>query len=222
MIQIGIRCKVHTKTKTVKTNTKLTVCYVVSLLQIRVDNGDTMRFICIVSNDVELNIEGQAIWQGPKRVLYFNERPSHNDPRYSLEKKSTTADTQYILTITDLTLDEEGEYKCQDFNQEQEIVTLFVSSTWKVLLVWAAGCAPLQPLTIHFCIKAYMENCHFRVFIMIRISQALLFLKDYVHSHQVWSCFTGGHRLDFSLADWQSKTSIVLSLVVLDTVEETR
>ena len=33
---------------------------------------------------------------------------------------------------------------------------------------------------------------------MIKIGQAHVFLKDYVHIHQIGSHFVGGYRLDFS------------------------
>ena len=52
-----------------------------------------------------------------------------------------------------------------------------------------------------YCFKTYMENCHFRVFLMISINQSLVFPKDYVHSHQMRSHFRGGYRLDFSLTE---------------------
>ena len=59
------------------------------------------------------------------------------------------------------------------------------------------GCTPPKAVPILFCVKAYTENRHFRVFIMIRISQTHVFLKEYVHIHQMGSHFVGGYRLDF-------------------------
>ena len=39
---------------------------------------------------------------------------------------------------------------------------------------------------------------YFRVFIMIKISQIHVFVKEYVHNHQMRSHFVGGHRFGFS------------------------
>ena len=44
------------------------------------------------------------------------------------------------------------------------------------------GCTPPKAVAILFRVKAYMENRHFRVFIMIRIGQALVFLTDHVQT----------------------------------------
>ena len=57
-----------------------------------------------------------------------------------------------------------------------------------------------------YSVKAYSKNCHFRVFIMIKISQTHVFLKDYVHIHQMGSHFVGGYRLNFSLTEQETKT----------------
>ena len=44
---------------------------------------------------------------------------------------------------------------------------------------------------------------------MIRISQAHVFLKDFLHIHQMRSHFVGGYRLDFSPTGQKNKTSIL-------------
>ena len=44
---------------------------------------------------------------------------------------------------------------------------------------------------------------------MIKICQTHVFLKDYVHIHQMGSHFVGGYRLDFSPTEQESKTSIL-------------
>ena len=64
-------------------------------------------------------------------------------------------------------------------------------------------------IAILFCVKVYMENNNVRIFIMIRISQTFLSLKDYVHSHQIWSHFVGGHQLEFLPAGQETKTAIL-------------
>ena len=44
---------------------------------------------------------------------------------------------------------------------------------------------------------------------MIKIGQTHVFLKDYVHIHQMGSHFVGGYPLDFSPPEQESKTSIL-------------
>ena len=44
---------------------------------------------------------------------------------------------------------------------------------------------------------------------MIKIGQTHVYLKDYVHIHQMGSHFVGDYRLDFSPAEQESKTSIL-------------
>ena len=44
---------------------------------------------------------------------------------------------------------------------------------------------------------------------MIKICQTRVFLKDYIHIHQMGSHFVGGYRLDFSPTEQESKTSIL-------------
>ena len=44
---------------------------------------------------------------------------------------------------------------------------------------------------------------------MIKIGQTHVFLKDYVHIHQIGSHFVGGYRLDFSPTGLETKTFIV-------------
>ena len=48
---------------------------------------------------------------------------------------------------------------------------------------------------------------HFIVFIMIKIGQTHVFLKDYVHIHQIGSHFVGGYPLDFSPTGQETKHS---------------
>ena len=59
------------------------------------------------------------------------------------------------------------------------------------------GCTPSETVPMLSCVIAYSKNCHFRVLIMIRISQAHVFLKDYVHIHRMGSHFAGGCRSIF-------------------------
>ena len=72
-----------------------------------------------------------------------------------------------------------------------------------------AGPTPLNTVPILSCVKAYSKNSHFKVFIMIKIGQTHVFLKDYVHIHQMGSHFVGGYRLDFSPTEQESKTFIL-------------
>ena len=72
---------------------------------------------------------------------------------------------------------------------------------------WFAGCTPLNTVPILSCVKAYSKNRHFRVFIMIKIGQTHVFLKDYVHIHQIGSHFVAGYRLDFSLTGQKPRRS---------------
>ena len=46
---------------------------------------------------------------------------------------------------------------------------------------------------------------------MIRISQAQVFLKGYVHIHQMGIHFVGRYQLDFSPTGQETKTSILQS-----------
>ena len=78
----------------------------------------------------------------------------------------------------------------------------------------AAGCTPLNTVPILFCVKAYSKNRHFRVFIMIKIGQTHVFLKDYVHIHQIGSHFMGGYRLDFSATGQEPRRSFCKLLVL--------
>ena len=55
----------------------------------------------------------------------------------------------------------------------------------------------------------------FRVFIMIKIGQTHVFLKDYVHIHQMGSHFVGGYRLDFSPTEQESKKRPFCKLLAL-------
>ena len=71
------------------------------------------------------------------------------------------------------------------------------------------GCTPLNTVPILSCVKAYSKNHHFRVFIMIKIGQTHVFLKDYVHIHQTGSHFVDGYRLDFSPTGPGTKTFIL-------------
>ena len=64
---------------------------------------------------------------------------------------------------------------------------------------------PLNAVPILSCVKAYSKNHHFRVFVMIKIGQTHVFLKDYVHIHQIGSLFVGGYRP----TEQESKTSIL-------------
>ena len=44
---------------------------------------------------------------------------------------------------------------------------------------------------------------------MIKMGQTRVFLKDYVHIHQMGSHFVGGYRLAFSRTEQETKTSIL-------------
>ena len=93
------------------------------------------------------------------------------------------------------------------------------SMDYCVELSTAAGCTPLNTVPILFFVKAYSKNRHFRVFIMIKIGQTHVFLKDYVHIHQIGSHFVGGYRLDFSATGQEPRRSFckLLALgIVLD------
>ena len=72
----------------------------------------------------------------------------------------------------------------------------------------AIGCTPLNTVPILSCVKAYSKNRQFRVFIMIKIGQTHVFLKDYVHIHQIGSHFVGGYRLEFSPTEQESRRSL--------------
>ena len=78
---------------------------------------------------------------------------------------------------------------------------------WSVCLYVCVGCTPLNTVPILSCVKANSKNCHFRVFIMIKIGQTLFFLKDCVHIHQIGSHFVGGYRLDFSPGGQETRRS---------------
>ena len=71
----------------------------------------------------------------------------------------------------------------------------------------AIGCTPLNTVPILSCVKAYSKNRHFRMFIMIKIGQPQVFLKDHVHIHQIGSHFVGGYRLDFSPIGQETRRS---------------
>ena len=75
--------------------------------------------------------------------------------------------------------------------------------------IFCIGCTPLNTVPILSCVKAYSKNRHFRVFVMIEIGQTHVFLKYYVHIHQMGSHLVGGYRLDFSPTEQESKTSIL-------------
>ena len=44
---------------------------------------------------------------------------------------------------------------------------------------------------------------------MINISQTHVFLKDYIHMHQMGSHFVGGDHLDFALTEQEDQDSIL-------------
>ena len=44
---------------------------------------------------------------------------------------------------------------------------------------------------------------------MIKIGRTRVFLKDFVHIHQMGSHFVSGYRLDFSPTEEETKTSIL-------------
>ena len=69
------------------------------------------------------------------------------------------------------------------------------------------GCTPLNTVPILSCVKAYSKNRHFRVFIVIKIGESHVFLKDYVHIHQIGNHFVGGYRLDFSPIGQETRRS---------------
>ena len=93
------------------------------------------------------------------------------------------------------------------------------------LTLFSVGCSVLRILSpgqiavmrkwsILFCVKSYSKNHHFRVFIMIKIGQTHVFLKDYVHIHQIGSHFVGGYRLDFSATGQEPRRSFCKLLVL--------
>ena len=52
---------------------------------------------------------------------------------------------------------------------------------------------------------------------MIKIGQTHVFLKDYVHIHQMGSYFVGGYQLDFSPTEPETKMSILHILQAFST-----
>ena len=50
---------------------------------------------------------------------------------------------------------------------------------------------------------------------MIKIGQTHVFLKDYVHIHQIGSHFVGGYRLDFSQGGGQETRRSFCKLLAL-------
>ena len=83
----------------------------------------------------------------------------------------------------------------QRYNNLTSIPDCQMTATAVALYDDPTGCTPLNTVPILSCVKTYLKNCHFRVFIMIKISQTHVFLKDYVHIHQIGSHFVGGYRL---------------------------
>ena len=79
----------------------------------------------------------------------------------------------------------------------------------------AIGCTPLNTVPILSCVKAYSKNRHFRVFIMIKIGQTHVFLKDYGHIHQIGSHFVGGYGLDFSPIGQETRCSFCKLLALV-------
>ena len=69
------------------------------------------------------------------------------------------------------------------------------------------GCIILNTVPILSCVKAYSKNRHFTVFVMIKIGQTHVFLKDYVHIHQIGIHFVGGYQLDFSPGEQETRRS---------------
>ena len=71
-------------------------------------------------------------------------------------------------------------------------------------------CTPPKAVPIFSVLKYIqkIQNCHFRVFIMIRISETH-FLKEYVRIHQMGSHFVGGYQLNFPPTEQETKTSIL-------------
>ena len=105
----------------------LRVCYVVSSLQIRVENGDSISFTCTVSNDEEVNKFETIIWYRHGRALYVGGQAIRSDDRYDLHTEEGDEESKYILTIRHLTLNDEGEYACEEGTREDKVY-LYVSS----------------------------------------------------------------------------------------------
>ena len=86
-------------------------------------------------------------------------------------------------------------------------------------LFWILYCFLLHLVYIHHVykiqclffqvLKCTQKNRRFRVFLMFKIGQTHVFVKDYVHIHQMGSHFVGGYRLDFSPTEQETKTSIL-------------
>ena len=88
-------------------------------------------------------------------------------------------------------------YNHSSYFKSGEINSCRLSPLPTVSSLYPIGCTPLNTVPILSCVKAYSKNHHFRVFIMIKIGQTHVFLKDCVHIHQIGSHFVGGYRLDF-------------------------
>ena len=71
------------------------------------------------------------------------------------------------------------------------------------------GCMSPKTVPIPFCVKGYTETRHFRVLIIIRVSQTHVFLKENVHINQMGSHFVGGDPLHYSPTEQETKTSIL-------------
>ena len=96
----------------------------------------------------------------------------------------------------------------------QNLKLLLIDLNQMHLIPLVEGCTPLNTVPILCCVKAYSKNRHFRVFIMIKIGQTHVFLKDYVHIHQIGSHFMGGYGLDFSATGQEPRRSFCKLLVL--------
>ena len=88
-------------------------------------SGSTIFLTCSVQNDG--GFEGQAIWEGPSRVLYFNTAPSHMSPKYGISKLKSDTTTEYTLEIQDISVGENGIYSCVQLDGQRDQLNIQVS-----------------------------------------------------------------------------------------------
>ena len=87
-------------------------------------SGSTIFLTCSVQNDG--GFEGQAIWQGPSRVLYLNTAPAHMSSKYGISKLKSDTTTEYTLEIQDISVEESGMYICQQFDGQSDHLNIQV------------------------------------------------------------------------------------------------
>ena len=89
--------------------------------------GSTIFLTCSVRYNADTGFEGQAIWQGPLMILYFNTQPTHLSPKYGIRKSQSDTTTDYILEIQDISVEENGVYTCVQFNGQMDQINIQVA-----------------------------------------------------------------------------------------------